>query len=120
MHPFLRLEIGIAGGVDVLTECKMSDGRPVDAVPGNLAKYGAGREGDLAADVWQAPVRRHESKTCAVFAQHAKHPDVHAILEILLPQILRYGTILANGPKVEFFTGTGGELAFRREGGYSP
>jgi hypothetical protein len=65
-------------------------------VASDFADQIVGQERDLRADVRKAAVRGDEDDLVAVLAYHAEDSDVDFVLEVLVAEVLRDGTIIPN------------------------
>jgi hypothetical protein len=94
----------------------MADDRALDVVAGNLLKHRAGGERHRTADVRQTAMGRSKGeRAVAEISEHAEHPDVHPVFEILLPEVFGDGAAFLHGSEGELLPRSAGELALRGE-----
>ena len=94
----------------------MADGCPIDVVPGDLAQHLFIRKRHLAAHMRQPAMGWDEGQPLAISAQNPQHADVDPVFEILLAQVFRDRSFLANRADIELLAGAERQLAFRGKG----
>ena len=110
-HPRGGLETVVPATVDELPQSEEAQFGTGDVVPGDLPQNLVRKECDWASYVWKPPVRRNEDQFLTYLTEHTKHSYAHAILQVLVPQVLRNLSPFRQRSQRKVIAGTGGQSA---------
>jgi hypothetical protein len=125
LEPFVATDAGILARVDKFAEGEESKFHRVRAVGGgarDVPEQFAGQEGDLRPDMGKPPVRGNEQRRFVTVSapEHAQDPDVDAVLQELVPQVLGDRAVLALLAQRVVLPGGGDQPALSADRGDAP